>query len=1205
MNAKNLPLKFALVALVVAVCLWSIFLGNGLKQGIDLRGGHSLTFEVRTQTSELNRIDEQLAALRARLGEAETEERKAEIAQQIADLEVERDRLREFGRDEGDLVEEVIARLKERIDPRGLYNTEWRPVGGNRFEVRMPAAREGSREAKLEYLRAIEAVENDNIRRSEIRRVLQLAGEQRSERIAELARGQAELANLLTDLAETYDRMVAARRAGNEEARLNALADYEAGVRAVLATNVDLPTLQNTLERYVPPRMVNDVGEAEARRRNAEYRERVEEIVATHPGRGDQIKRLVSAHEDWAQQRQYLDDPADLKRLIAKAGVLEFRIVPTTGQGENTLGRQEIDRYVRQIQDKGPEFGRRQAQPYLWFPLGEDRASYPGTITTDYAGQRYVLLHNRDAWTMLSDGPGGWELDSAFPDRDRMNQPAVGFTMNATGARLFGSLTSQHIGQPMAVLLDDAVYSIANIESAISSRGIITGSFTPTEVQDLVRTLRAGSLPARVNPDPVREETFGPSLGAVNRERGVRAAYAGLIAVAAFMLIYYLMAGAIADVALLLNIILILGGMSLLSAVFTLPGIAGIILTIGIAVDANVLIFERLREEQEKGQSVRMALKNAYQRAFSAIFDANLTTLITCLILGWVGTEEIRGFAITLGLGVAFSLFTALVVTRWVFQALLDGRVVTRPIRMLRILGVPKVNWMAKRYVFWAISGGLVVLGVLSLVGQGKDIWGIEFSSGTQVVIRLEEDAMLDGELPDDAVVRRLVTEEAAAMGYRRLHDTARVETLTDPDRVSNFLSRYAGGDNAVSRDEAPELDEDFFKAVDADGNGVLSYEEIRENLPEGSYQLSTTENDLGRIREVIREAFGDAREVRVRLDHELVTSGVAPGIDVPVAADGLTRIDESLREQAAANYRGELQDYDGGVMMVFRDIEPAQTRGELLQRIREMRLQPDFASQLLHRTEVLGIEPGPEDTWTAAAVVVAPSDPDALDREGAWDEFARREEELVAAALEREEAIVATNFDPAIAGQAAQLAIVALVLSWAAIVAYLWFRFGNWRWGLAAVVCLIHDTVIVVGLVAATGWAYKYLGWLGIDSFKIDIAMVAALLTVIGYSVNDTIVVFDRIRENRGKLTTVSPLVINTSVNQTLSRTLLTSGTTLIVLLVMYIWGGPGIHGFSFALLVGVLFGTYSSVAVASPLLMGFRRALVAKTAGAVADEQ
>jgi len=207
-----------------------------------------------------------------------------------------------------------------------------------------------------------------------------------------------------------------------------------------------------------------------------------------------------------------------------------------------------------------------------------------------------------------------------------------------------------------------------------------------------------------------------------------------------------------------------------------------------------------------------------------------------------------------------------------------------------------------------------------------------------------------------------------------------------------------------------------------------------------------------------------------------------------------------------------------------------------------------------------------------------------------------------VTESLRREEATVGINFDPAIAGGAAQSAIFAIVMSWFAIVIYVWVRFGSIRWGLAAVVCLIHDVVIVVGLLAATVWMADTAlgGLLGIGSFKIDLAMVAAILTVIGYSVNDTIVVFDRIRENRGKLATVSVMALNSSVNQTLGRTLLTSTTTLIVVMIMYVAGGAAIRPFSFALLAGVLFGTYSSIAVASPLLMGFRKALVVRTVGA-----
>ena len=293
--------------------------------------------------------------------------------------------------------------------------------------------------------------------------------------------------------------------------------------------------------------------------------------------------------------------------------------------------------------------------------------------------------------------------------------------------------------------------------------------------------------------------------------------------------------------------------------------------------------------------------------------------------------------------------------------------------------------------------------------------------------------------------------------------------------------------------------------------------------------------------------------------------------------------------------------------MFTVRNVKPALTRAELAQRIRQMRGQPDFAPQRFNPFEVIPLTAAGEDTFSAFAVLVLPADREQLRDGAAWKGFAtgdtgeKGEKGLLTAALLREEAIEVTSFDAQIAGEAQARAIFAIILSCLAIVAYLWLRFGSAQWGLAAVICLVHDVLIVVGLVAASAWVHDtFIGrMLGMASFKVDLAMIAAVLTVIGYSVNDTIVVFDRIRENRGKLTTVSVRVINSSINQTLSRTLLTSGTTFIVVIIMYVWGGPGIHAFTYALLAGIIFGTYSSVVVASPLLMGFKEALVSRTAG------
>jgi SecD/SecF fusion protein len=276
-------------------------------------------------------------------------------------------------------------------------------------------------------------------------------------------------------------------------------------------------------------------------------------------------------------------------------------------------------------------------------------------------------------------------------------------------------------------------------------------------------------------------------------------------------------------------------------------------------------------------------------------------------------------------------------------------------------------------------------------------------------------------------------------------------------------------------------------------------------------------------------------------------------------------------------------------------------------ERIENTQMQPGFAERVQNRIKVLSLSGPEQEPASDFAIFSRPGRAVEGTEVQSKEVLARELDELLAESLKREEAIVAINFDAAIASGAAQSAIFAIIMSWLAIVLYVWVRFGSIRWGLAAVVCLIHDVVIVVGLLAASVWIADTAlgGILGIGSFKVDLAMVAAILTVIGYSVNDTIVVFDRIRENRGKLASVSSMALNASVNQTLGRTLLTSTTTLIVVLIMYIAGGAAIRPFSFALLVGVLFGTYSSIAIASPLLMGFRKALVFKTADETEEPQ
>ncbi|MBL7219230.1 MAG: protein translocase subunit SecD [Phycisphaerae bacterium] len=1219
MNAKNLPLKFAFLALLVAVCIWSLSV-KGLKEGIDLRGGHSLTFQIRTNADEVNRLKTRQAELKAKLEQAANDEEKTALLDAIKRIESD---LAQAIRDEAtdaSLAEDMIRILKERVDPLGLRMLEWRPVGANRFEVRMPAGNPKTQEAKNAYRRAIQALESRNIEKSHLR-----ALEQKRTTIEKLAGGDKKLTGLLGDLLAAFEKKSKADDTNIQKYT----SDWELAESKVLEYNIATQALRSILSGYVRQTDLNKVRNQPKARTALEgrlegYNNSIKSFLDDHkdnPDRTAAINKVITLYKAWADMRQELEDPSDLMRLITKAGALEFRIAPvlagSASEKQEAFPDSERIRYIKILHDtldkEGPQGLARRTDRYMWFPIRGDRKSgYASMVTSDYGGQRYLLLSNFKGKTLLQRRDAGrWALTNAFWSNDDKGMPAVGFRMDDAGAKFLHALTSNNKGEHMAILLDSEVYSAPVIQSTISSSGIITmGTFNSEEVNSLIKILRAGSLPAKLIEVPVAESSFGPTFGEANREMGFRAGIIGLIAVAAFMCIYYMTAGVVAIIALVLNIVLVLGVMSLIGAVFTLPGIAGIILTVGIAVDANVLIFERLREEQQRGTAIQRAMANAYERAFSAIFDANITTLITCLILGWVGTEEVRGFAVTLAFGVMFSMFTALVVTRWIFQLLLDRNIIVKPLNMLHIIGVPKVNWMAKRHFFWVLSISMVVIGIFSMLGQGKNLLGIEFSAGTQAVVTFKDDALIDGKLPDAELVRtrfmtgvnKLAVENHDE--YGKLAETSKIETRYDYKKVGRFVdARDSDNDKKITLAEfkaLPRANVDFFKLIDTNSDNTLDSDEL-QGLPETSYQITTTEVSVPKISKIATDTFGASLKRRIsylpksaeNANGYVVVKGAAiPELDLESNAEGYA----AVRPRSNTVHTGTTEDFSGGVVITIREFSPKMTAREFQERIENTQLQPDFAAKTQNRVKVVALG-GTDAGVSADFAIFSRTGQTAQKAETAASDLSI----LLAASLHRDEAIVAINFDAAIASGAAQSAIIAIIMSWIAIVLYVWVRFGSIRWGLAAVVCLIHDVVIVVGLLAASVWMADTAlgGLLGIGSFKIDLAMVAAILTVIGYSVNDTIVVFDRIRENRGKLASVSVMALNSSINQTLGRTLLTSATTLIVVVIMYVAGGDAIRPFSFALLVGVLFGTYSSVAIASPLLMGLRKALVARTAG------
>ena len=1231
MNTKNLPMKFLLF--VVVPILLSLFVvgKKELKLGIDLRGGHSLVFEIRTNDRELADFEAQQKAIEEQMATA-TSEQKVDLEKKIAAVKDSITRMKNLRGNEKDLPNRIIAILKNRIDPHGLLSLEWRPMGQNRINVRMPAARKETQALKYEYLDDLTKLEASNVQPSSVRRVLATSGPARQDAITALAPAGSTQAKQLEELASLRDSMtdlqnkIAKMPYGDDRKKFeddldNLRVPYAQKLDALQKSNINVAQLQALLRLYVSQPERGALKKDDIQKRQEQYRKGIQDLVDKHPGREKAVQQVVSLYEKWSDTRQGLDDPSDLKRLIAKSGVLEFRIAPQKSR--------EFDDqpYLKDLADNGPDAGRRLNKEYLWFPIHGERESFGGLVTSAWGGKEYVLLYNRAPHQMLRGSQDTWRLTSAYPTSDQFGRAAIGFEFDNRGAKLMGDLTTQDKDHPMAILLDDEVYSAPYIRATITDRGIIEGKFSADEVNELVRTLEAGSLPARlaVEDTPsgkiakaVSETTFGPSLGAENLRLAVRAGLWGVIAVSAFMILYYRFAGIISVFAMVMNLLLTLGAMGILNAVMTLPGIAGIILGVGMAVDANVLIYERLREEQEKGQSVRMALKNAYEKAFSAIFDSNITTLLSCLILGWLGSEEIRGFAITLGLGVVFNLFTAVTVTRWIFQWMLEKRIVKHPLKLTKIIGVPNIDWMAKRYYFWGFSLATLVLGIVALVWQGKDILGIEFRSGTEAIVRVQDDAIFTDPgtgkptLANDGVIAALVKSQAGKLGkgYEMLKENANAETLLDPNRFATFLKEHFGDDKRfpnVLTDKKVTLDQwkqaklnpEAFTLLDKTGDGVLTADDLAQLpgkvFPSNAYTISTPETSVSKINDVARDAFGKEMITQSRLDYKPAPAGKIVKLGIAVDENGEAELKPAVIESSDREFKDDLSRHENGMAIVITNVQPPVTKADLEQRIRQARLQPDFENQLLNPTDVVDLDQTGGGLSTSFAILVNPAE--SLSRnQAAWDEFQASETKLIKTALMREEALETTNFDAAIASESKGRAIMAVVLGWVVMMLYLWLRFGTSRWGIAAILCIGHDLTIMVGMVALSDWLGRtaFGNALGIVPFKIDLTMVAALLTIIGYSVNDTIVVFDRIRENRGKLMTVTPTIINHSINQTLSRTILTPTTVIMTVLIMYIWGGTGIHAFNYAMMIGILFGTYSSIAVAAPILMGFKEAVV-----------
>jgi SecD/SecF fusion protein len=915
-------------------------------------------------------------------------------------------------------------------------------------------------------------------------------------------------------------------------------------------------------------------------------------------------------------------------------------------------------------------------------------------------------------------------LTRVGPGRDSAGRPAVLFAFDARGARLFGRLTQENLPRGegparkfkhLAIVLSGELYSAPRINSVITDSGIIEGQFTLRERDDLIGVLTAGRLPARLKHDPIAEQKISATLGRDNVERGKTAILVSLIAVLVFTAVYYRFAGLVACFCLVLNLVLVLALMISIGAAFTLPGLAGLVLTVGMAVDANVLIFERIREERSRGAALRMAIRNGFNRATTTIVDANITTLITAIVLYAIGTEQIKGFAVILVLGILASMFTAIFVGRLVFETWERQRWLTQ-LRMMQMLTRTNFDFVGMQRAAYVFSALLIVAGMAAVVQRGQDVLDIDFTGGLQAQIVFAESTLPDGRPVDTEFVRRKITDWNRALQGATTPETlvAALQQQLEGDQPARELlgeliaalgqelagkslgeltaaelesfrkeaepiARRLGKIDALAAAATPR---DFLDVLDAVSvtsilqrlGSRLASKSLEELTPEEFAELRSSmllpDERISRVELSATATESNPADARPRFD--IVTSnrrlhsvelvlaaifrdrlasnhmqfewlsppsepaaispdtppasgpapasgdgGAAPGGSAPPegasgalqggasgasgAAVRSSEFSEAAGSEdppsdappptattqppsgsgtaptqpmssAGASSAGE--DTPATAIRVRLKFDEAVSHSDVLKLLRET-LASDARFEATHETYTPG-STAPAREWDVTFHGIARND--------LQQALQRASEELAEMPLFPSTNHIGSEVAASTRGQAA----VALVFSLLAIVVYLWIRFQKVTYGLAAVVALVHDVVVTVGFLALT----RYLTFIPtIEPFKINLEIIAALLTIVGYSLNDTIVIFDRIREVRGKSPNLTAEMVNISVNQTLSRTLLTAITTLLVVVVLYFMGGPGVHAFAFALIVGVVIGTYSSVYVAAPILLWLTR--------------
>jgi SecD/SecF fusion protein len=846
--------------------------------------------------------------------------------------------------------------------------------------------------------------------------------------------------------------------------------------------------------------------------------------------------------------------------------------IPLFGEASDKFMLQGALFYSRECQDRNLPEEERRLKKVEYFVLTRNAEIDPAT----------------DKETPKIDGS---YLVSAMNQAGESGQPAVSFAFNTAGGLLFRDLTRKNVpsdeekGAPvkrhLAIILDGLVMSAPTINSEISQHGQISGDFTNREVDQLVNILRAGALPATLKPQPVSENTMGATLGQDTISKGLFAIGIAFAVVLLFMIVYYRFAGLVASVALLANLALTVGFMVAVKATFTLPGLAGLVLMLGMAVDANILIYERLREERDRGASILLALRNGYDRAFGTIIDTHLSSIFTAVVLYIVGNDQLKGFGVSLTVGLLISLYTSLFMTRTIFDfwAAMGW---LKKLSMLRFFSKPDIDFMSIRYYLFAATGILTILGGALFIGRLPNDLNIDFVGGTAY-----SGQIIETKAKTIEELRGLLSEK-----NQKEQLTAKAKEVDEKGQTYELWYGDGGANDRSKRTimlaNRPEGDSPEARAKSV----VLRADVLPDWAVEQIFLSGYPEPDAAKSRFfTVRTTEKEPELVQATLDR-LLQYQDAKGEWKPLLKKVFMTYDEA-----------ELMKNGRETRIRFFASTPT---GEI-DRTQPVAASPSFVTTLLSRQlmTVFGVTDRSQlpFTYELANDDVDPSDDGrfkvavlTFTSRGAAlkpEEIAKIKEALDKTSSEfrvRPQPERLETFDSQLAAETRLRAMYAILLSWAAILLYLWFRFGSWTFGLAAVLCLIHDLFFTLGVIAICHYVNRmFPGFLGIEDFKIDLPAVAALLTLVGYSVNDTIVVFDRIREVRGKNPDLTPQMINDSVNQTLSRTLLSSLTTWLVVIVLYFFGGPGVHLFAFVMVVGVVVGTYSSIYVASPLLLLF----------------